>query len=155
MKVVEYEDQRIRVGNPDKQRRDGVEQPKLFALGGFDEARRRLSWVPGEVRQKPPEGLAMRAQMEPQLVRRTLGNVVAQCDHERLIRDQRVLVAAPEQYRSAVRIGSAGEFRRQPGLANPRLADQHRDATASSTGALPVSPQLRERQIASDDRCRA
>ena len=155
VKVIEHEDQRLRVRDLAQQRRDRVEQTEPLALGVLDaRAGGRLRSLRGELGQEPGKRRAVWPDLQAQLFERRLGDVVAQGLYERLIGDQRLLVTAPQQDRRAVRVGGAAELRRQPRLADPRLADQHRDAPASITRVLPVGRQLLERRVAADQRRR-
>jgi hypothetical protein len=61
---------------------------------------------------------------------------------ERVVGSQRLLVAASEQNRGAVRVCRATELGGQPRLADARLADQRDDAPSAGASLLPAPAKL-------------
>jgi len=79
---------------------------------------------------------------------------VAQPLHERLVRDQGLLVAASEQHHCAVLIGAPAELGREPRLADPWLADEDHHPALPRTGLIQAATQLGKLRIAPHQRHR-
>ena len=128
-----------------QQRCDAVEQLELLAFGGPSRrARDRLRHRIGKLGNQPGENGPIPARLEPELIGRGFGTMVTQGLHEWLVRDDRVLVAAPEQDCSALGVCTAAQLRGEPGLANPGLAHDHCDRAATAASVPPQSIQLLE-----------
>ena len=97
VKVIQHQDQRMLFRDRAQQRRDAVEQLELLTFGGpARRARGRLRRRIGKLGNQPGEDRAMPAHLEAELIERGFGDMVPERLNERLVRDDRVLVAAPE-----------------------------------------------------------
>ena len=81
-----------------------------------------------------------------------MGDVVAQRLHERLVRDDGLLVDPPVEHGRAARVRLGGEARGQARLAHAGLARQHHHGALARPGALPAPAQRGELGLAADER---
>ena len=125
MQVVEDEHKQLLLPRLAQQRRDGLEQPVPRALGIAGEGVAERRHALGEFRDHPPQLAADEAHLGLQQILRAGADVMAQRLHERLVGQQRLLVAAAVQDDRPGLLRVARNLPREPRLADPGLAAQH------------------------------
>ena len=134
-------------------RAGGLEQAEALALRVAADRLGEVREPPRELGNEPRELAPVRAELAAQHLRRHRRGVPAERLDERLIGDQRLLVTAAEEHRRALLMCGAGEFARQPRLADARIAGDQREP-ARPTRELPTTGPASQskRVVAADER---
>ena len=132
VQVVEHEQHRALGGRLLEQRADGLERAMALA--------RRVAAQPGlrERGQQPRERAVAEAPLA--LDRRQAVEVALERLDPRLVREQALLVAAPEQHRRALGVHAPRELAEQRRLADPGLAGRDRDPQRARSRRPPTRP---------------
>jgi hypothetical protein len=147
LEVVEDQQHRAFLGRRRHQVGHRPEQPGT-AVGARRPAGGVQRWQ--HRRQLGPRLVAQRGQ----LAGRGGGHVAVQCLHQRLIGDDRLLVAPPEQQEPAPLAHPAGDLGREPRLADPGLAGHHHDVAGAAHCLVPRLRQRGQLGLAADERRR-
>ena len=153
VQVLQHQHDRPRSRRIREQRAGGLEQPEALALRvDVRPAREAPGVAAGELGNEPRELVRVGADLAPQHLRRHRRDVPTERLDERLIGDQHLLVTAAEEHRRALLVSGAGELARQPRLADPGIAGDHREPARSLPSLRPLGAKPAERVLAADER---
>jgi hypothetical protein len=151
VQVFQYEHERGARGRLREQRRDRLEHQVAARLEIAWRDRRFAGGRRGELRDQSRQLAGARAQREAVLVQLDVAGVVPQRLDERLVRDQRLLMA-PRVEHGALIVRRARELADQARLADPGLARHQDQPAAARTRLLPGRPQDVELRLTSNER---
>jgi hypothetical protein len=143
VQVLDDQQQRGQLGQPDQQRQHAVEQlDPLEAVPG----RRRWAVVGGQLGQQPAQAGQGRGQGGGHLGLARAGAELAEGVHERHVRQADVadLHAAADQHPDAPALGPGGELVEQPGLAHAGVAGDQPDRRPPALGPVEQAEEALE-----------
>ena len=152
VQVLQHQHDRPRLRRVREQRAGRLEQAVPLALRVAADRLGEIRQPARELGNESGELAAVRADLAAQHLRRQRRDVPAERLDERLIGDQQLLVTAAEQHRRALLVCGVSELARQPRLADPRIAGDHREPSRPTPSVGPPGPQPPKRVLATDER---